>query len=259
MSEVSQSYLREHRAHDSEALLACWEQVVPHQGWQMGVLGYAGDHPLFVIESEVFDRPRFYVSAGVHGDEAAPPWALLEWFVENLAELSRHAVTLLPCLNPLGLIANTRTDERGEDLNRLFHDKKHPVAGAWHEVMSERSLGMTIMLHEDFDGQGTYGYEICPPGQKPIINKLIKSADTIIPRDPRIEIDGRTFKKGILTRSDLPTDLPGEPEAFLLHRYGAKYNLTFETPSEYSLFDRVCSHKALLSASWNFWKKQLKA
>jgi murein peptide amidase A len=250
MSEVSQSYLRHHRAHDVDALLACWQEVVPHEGWQMGIFAHAGDHPLLLIESEVFTGPRFYVSAGVHGDEAAPPWALLEWFVENLDTLSKYPVSLVPCFNPHGLAANTRTNEHGEDLNRSFHQEDHPIIGPWREVMQERSIGMAVMLHEDYDAQGIYTYEIHAPRQKPICDSLLKTAEKIIPRDLRRDIDGRAFKKGVFTRDELPTDVPGDPEAFALHRFGAEYNLTFETPSEYSLFDRVCAHKAYLSAAW---------
>jgi hypothetical protein len=55
------------------------------------------------------------------------------------------------------------------------------------------------MLHEDYDGQGVYLYEIqrVPPywGEA-----LLKAAGTHIPTDPRLRIEGRKVIKGIHRR-----------------------------------------------------------
>ena len=56
-------------------------------------------------------------------------------------------------------------------------------------------------------------------------------------------------RNGVIRRKKLPTHLPGMPEAVELHRVGCPVTLTFETPSEFSLDDRVACQMAFIDAA----------
>ena len=58
---------------------------------------------------------------------------------------------------------------------------------------------------------------------------------------PRRRVDGERADGGLIRRKKLPTHLPGMPEAIELHLRGCPLTFTFETPSEFSLDDRVAT------------------
>ena len=180
----------------------------------------------------------------------APPWALLEWFEKEGKRLRDRAITLFPCLNPWGLVTNSRLNEMAEDLNRQFHREDHPLVTAWRACIGTWRYALSLCLHEDYDAQGIYAYELFRPGAPRVASQLVGEAAKVIPVDPRKKIDGRAATTGIIRRSRLPTDLPGHPEAIALHSEGiTRHNLTFETPSEFSLDIRIAAQRAFIDAA----------
>ena len=67
-----------------------------------------------------------------------------------------------------------------------------------------------------------------------------------MPIETRRRIEGFPFKHGLLTRVIDPQDVPMEPEAFFVYPQHAPRFVTFETPSEFSLADRVRAHIRLI-------------
>jgi hypothetical protein len=211
----------------------------------------AGDWPVYYVESPVARRTGCvewrYISAGVHGDEAAPPWALLEWAEQNGALLHEQPFLIFPALNPIGLMLNTRKDERGVDINRAFNDVNDPLIVAWRRVIGDRKLALGLCLHEDYDGQGCYLYELTKR-KGSVGAKILRDTARILPTDPRTRIDGRSAKDGLIIRR-VPPDLPGHPEAVVLHYLGAPIALTFESPSEFCLSDRIAVQRRFIESA----------
>jgi murein peptide amidase A len=207
-----------------------------------------GDYPVYFLESCVrgAQQEAIYVSAGLHGDEPAPPWGLLEWAQEHARLLHERPFLIFPCLNPFGLINNTRRDERGVDLNRSFNHLDDPLIAAWLQVMTGRKVALGLCLHEDYDAQGCYLYELTQgPSQG---SRILQDVSQVIPSDTRRSIEGRKAHGGVILRRK-PPELPGHPEAVVLHLMGAPLTLTFETPSEFSLLDRIAAQKQFISAA----------
>src|SRR3712207_8217480 len=46
------------------------------------------------------------------------------------SDLRTLPLLIFPCLNPWGLVNNTRADAEGRDLNRLFHTHTAPIVNA---------------------------------------------------------------------------------------------------------------------------------
>jgi hypothetical protein len=103
------------------------------------------------------------------------------------------------------------------------------------------------MLHEDYDGQGLYLYEI--KRELPYWGEeLLDAARPVIPIEGRVRIDGRKSAAGVVRRRmELKrfTAL-GYPEAIWLHLHGSRRTFTVETPSEFALAQRVAAHKLVI-------------
>ena len=204
---------------------------------------------MFVLCSRKSPTGGVYLSAGIHGDEPASTEGLLHWAESNTAILRELPCMIFPCLNPWGLVNNSRLDEAGLDLNRLFQHEEVPFIRALKEAIKPHWFAMSAMLHEDYDGQGLYLYEV--QRRKPFWGEaLLEAVRPLIPIDPRTFIDGRRISKpGILRRKINLKD--GEftmlPEAVYLHQYHSERTFTFETPSEFALDQRTRVQAALVS------------
>ena len=248
------AYLRQHRAHDVRALLRCWRLAVKGTGFRLRTLGQKDDYPLVCLSNLIrADVPGFYVSAGIHGDEPAPPWGLLDWFERRGYEpLGQRPILLFPCLNPLGLVENRRVDGEGRDLNRLFHHHHlTPIREVRQEVSGHR-FQLALCLHEDYDARGAYIYDLNRAGDAHSARQLLRRAVTAnIPVDSRSRLDGRRATDGVVFRRPRALrNLSGLPEAVFLFLEGyADRTFTFETPSEFSLPHRVDAQRRFLDAA----------
>ncbi len=206
----------------------------------------ADGFPLYWLEAEARtgSAPRLYFSAGIHGDEPAATEALVAWAGRRAGALGRCGFVIFPCLNPWGLLNNSRCDARGRDLNRGYHRKDLPVIAAQKALLRGLTFDAALMLHEDFDGRGTYIYEL--PGERPFWGeRLLASAAKHIPPEPRARVEGRRCRRGVIRPRAVPANLPGLPEALFLGTR-ARRSMTFETPSEFSVGARVEAHMAAL-------------
>lgn len=244
------SLLPLHHAHQPRTLLARWRTVARQTGMRVRTLVEVAGEKILYLESP--RRPAVpdpvYLSAGVHGDEAAAAWGLLIWAEQHLTELQAGCFLIFPCLNPHGLRHNTRTDQRDQDLNRCFHLDDDPVCGPWRQVVQHRRLRLGLCLHEDYDAQGCYVYALGPAADI-LAMEVFEKADLCIPTDPRRSIDGSRARAGIIHRRTTPVHLPGLPEAIVLWQLGCAVTLTFETPSEFSFDERVLAQVAFIQGT----------
>ena len=237
-----------HRAHDYKHLVERWRRVAARAGLKLHRLAKSDGFDLFYLATQALGAsPGLYVSAGIHGDEPAAPEALLRWAEKNVARLASWPLLIFPCLNPWGIRNNMRSDAKGNDLNRLFHEDSHPVVAAVRRVTKKHRFSIALAMHEDYDAQGTYLYEV-QRGSRRIGETLLNSARKIIPADPRSRIDGRKSASGLIRRriSGRVFKKMGYPEAIWLHLHHSEFTFTFETPSEADFDLRVRAHMAVL-------------
>ena len=247
----SSHWLPQHRCHDYPELIRQWRALGKEAGLKMRELCRVEHLRVHWLESQAAQQgaPAIYLSAGVHGDEPGATAGLLTWAWNNLDRLRQESFLIFPCLNPHGLLLNTRADLRGFDLNRRFHLDDDPVCGAWRRVLTGRALRLAICLHEDYDAHGAYVYELSqrPGGWSRAL--LDHCTNARLPVDSRRRIDGRAATHGVIQRKKSPRGLPGLPEAVAIYELGCPVSLTFETPSEFGLDDRVASQVKFLQAA----------
>ena len=239
-----------HRVHDYSHLVTRWRAVAKQAGVQLRKFAHADGFDLFYLQTPCLgSAPGLYVSAGIHGDEPAAPEALLRWAEKHVARLAGRPLLLFPCLNPWGLRNNVRTDASGRDLNRLFHDETHGVITGVRGIAKPHRFSVAITMHEDYDAQGIYLYEVYRGGRH-VGEKLLAAGRRLLPADSRAKIEGRTAKAGLIRRRISPKlfERIGLPEAIWLHRQHSDSTFTFETPSEADIELRIRAQMAVLDA-----------
>jgi hypothetical protein len=191
-----------------------------------------------------------YLSAGIHGDEAGATEGLVAWAEKNVRRLARLPLLICPCLNPWGLTQNLRTNEAGLDLNRTFAREDVPVTRALRALLHPHRFTLALTLHEDYDGQGIYLYEV--RGPRPFWGEqVLAQAARHIPPDPRRKIDISTARGGVIRRrfdARRAAKIGGFPEAVYLQQHHAARSITFETPSEFALERRLAAQAAAIAA-----------
>ena len=236
--------------HDVSGLLERWDRLVNERGWKKTLLGEEGGYPIWALETGgAKEFPLSYVSAGVHGDECAPIWALLEW-AEGGGMDTDVSFVVLPCFNPVGIIENTRNNGSGIDLNRHFQNRDLALIREWQDYLTDRRFDVALNLHEDYDALGIYLYEVAR--ESPRGEEILAVCEAIIPREMAETVDGSAFENGLLSHGDdvsdvIENDLEGGwPEALYLYVHHATNSYTFETPSEFGVETRIAAHRRCL-------------
>jgi hypothetical protein len=237
-----------HRSHDYRFLTQRWRALARTARLRLRTLSIVGSTPVFFLRSGALkSEGGIYISAGIHGDEAASTEALVTWAEQNAERLRSLPVILFPCLNPWGLIRNCRYDERGIDLNRVFHLENTPMIENLKQVVAPYQFKLALMLHEDFDAQGLYLYEI--EREKPSWGEsLLAAARPVIPIEKRARVDGRKAIDGLIRRRFAANKFRqiGCPEAIWLHVHRTRRAFTLETPSEFALQQRIAAQMAVI-------------
>jgi hypothetical protein len=188
--------------------------------------------------------PSFYLSTGIHGDETAGPFALLE-MLRAPGFFSSCNTVIFPILNPDGLARGTRENGAGIDLNRDYRDPKSAeIAGHLEALRTLGRFDAAMMLHEDYEGVGAYLYELndaSPATGREIIAAMARH----VPIDLRPEIEEVPAHGGVLLRRDIvlkhgPIGERKEwPEAVYLSLRHTDISYTTETPKPFPLERRI--------------------
>ena len=236
------------KAHNYPHLIKRWRALGRKVGLKMGKFATMDGQSCYQLASRRdISECQLYLSAGIHGDEPAGTEGLYAWANKNWKILSKIPVVIYPCLNPWGLMENSRFTSKGKDLNRQW-DKGEDASIT--EIMKRTSgaqFSLAVNLHEDYDAHGIYLYEP-PTGKKrdDLASQILDSGSEYIPIDSRKKIEGRWARGGIIRPA--PSSLPKEglPEAAFLQESRADRTFVFETPSELDLRVRIQAQVAML-------------
>lgn len=226
------SYARVHHYPD---LLRRWRKISRAAGLKMSKIISSDGLPVYEVRSPALAQTNgIYLSAGIHGDEAAGVEGLARWAEVNLTQLSTLPLIFFPCLNPWGLIHNSRNSQSGDDLNRSWGGSGNLLTSAVQNRIRGMSFQLSLNLHEDYEGNGVYLYQLTRGRAQPAMGEIIlKSAAKIIVPDSRNLIEGRKARDGIIRprpRNILPDEMP---EALFLFKQHTDQSYTLETPSEF--------------------------
>lgn len=184
---------------------------------------------------------RLYLSSGIHGDEPAGPLALLELMKENRWP-ERVDIWLCPCLNPTGFPLNRRENAQRIDLNRdyrhLITDEIRAHVG-W--LQQQPSFDITVVLHEDWEANGFYLYELNPDHRPSLAESIIERVAEVCPIETSDLVDDFPCHAGIIRPQVNPMDRPQWPESIYLVHHKTRHSYTLEAPSDFPLNIRVAA------------------
>jgi murein peptide amidase A len=184
-------------------------------------------------------KTNVYISAGIHGDEPAGPLAVLELLKENAWPAGVN-FWLVPCLNPRGYALKTRENEDGIDLNRDYRTPVAPVVQAHRAWLdAQPKFDLTLILHEDWESNGFYLYELNPHQQPSIAHDIVRAVKEVCPIDLSPVIEGRDAKDGIISPNPEVLKRKDWPESLYLVHNKTPLSYTLEAPSDFPLVTRV--------------------
>jgi len=232
-------------------LLAELRSAGLQQGFRCEEIGQKTESPLLAMTKRTPDpRPRIYLSAGIHGDEPAPPLVLLAMLQAGEFD-ARANWFICPVLNPSGLHRGTREDAQQRDLNRDYQDRQSlEVRSHVHWLEHQPPFDLALCLHEDWEAGGFYLYELNRHDQASLAPRMIHAARGILPIESSAMIDGRaTAEPGIIRPISDPLLRNNWPEAIYLCHAHTALCYTLETPTSFPLAQRIAAMSAVIGAA----------
>ena len=243
----------------------------------------SGVHSIFAALTGNYrsDLPRILLSAGIHGEEPAGVYDLLEFINRNITKYLAHfSFLILPCLNPYGFTRGVRFGSGAADLNRAFgNGDGSPEVAAVKDLLRKfpGPYRLAIDLHEtdtcmprgkDLSVEnipaGFYLYETTPNG-RPVLGPAILEAlrTSGYPISKRRSIYGAQCRNGLI--ASIP---PGNPEYptlpefnstldwYLLKNSYTHHFIATETPTVWPLQRRIAAQKKALIYALDHLKKE---
>lgn len=235
---------------DPAAVAARFADAGRTAGFRLERFGESAAGPLIALTKRTpGPRPRIYLSSGIHGDEPAPPLALLEMLEAGVFD-RRANWFICPLLNPNGLAASLRENRDGLDLNRDYKDLRSAESRA-HVSWLQRQPNFTVTLsvHEDWEAAGYYLYELNPDHRPSLAEPMIAAVTAVCAIDHSPLIDGRESKGGILRPISDPLLRENWPESIYLRAHHTSQTYTIESPSAFPLAQRIAAHRAALETA----------
>ncbi|MFT6794324.1 MAG: protein MpaA [Rubritalea sp.] len=225
------------------------DAILRSAGAACEVYGEIDGHQLLGYDLLRENLPVVYLSTGIHGDEPGGPESLLHLLERGLLDrqLSFH---ICPMLNPTGFELGTRENANGVDMNRdYFHLQNLEVQGhvKWLE---KRNPELFISLHEDWESEGFYYYEINTTGDATKrYEYMAERISEVMPLETGQIIDDHEVRlKGWIYHAAEADMMEHWPEAIYMVKKGCALSFTFESPSALDIRHRVASHSAAVNS-----------
>jgi murein peptide amidase A len=221
------------------------EQAAAGKNWARDIIPIASSTAAQPLNFIAYRRPveaariRFYLSAGIHGDEPAGPLAVLQLVQEDRWPADA-AIWLCPCLNPTGFLLNRRENFQGIDLNRDYrhlHSEEVRAHVKWLE--QQPRFDYALCLHEDWESNGFYVYEVNPDQRTSLAAKMIEAVAKVCPIEHAPLVDNWPAENGVIRPHLNPAERPQWPETLHLITHKTRLSNTLEAPSDFPLPTRV--------------------
>jgi len=225
---------------DIREVLTAIQTEAEETGWHRDTFSILNGETLVAYHRQTPNaRRRLYLSTGIHGDEPAGPLAILELFRENCWP-GDVDLWLCPCLNLTGFPLNKRENAGGIDLNRDYrHLRSSEVQAHTAWLSKQPSFDLAVSLHEDWESNGFYLYELNPDNRPSLATEIIRNVAKVCPIETAELVDGWKARDGIIRPDATPENRDQWPESLFLLTHKTRQTYTFESPSDFPLETRV--------------------
>lgn len=255
-----------------EDLVREWASLRASRGVVVRALACPGvEWELPVADIQGAGGPAVALCSGVHGDEAAAPWALLSIVRDGLLD-ARFSYRIWPCTNPTGYGLATRENAGGRDINRSFsRGGLTPEARTIMLYNEDARFDLSLDLHEDFEAAGFYCYEPVVDGEAPFGARLVAAMDDaglpVHDLDHGFDLGYpaeahhlRSLERGRVL-PDVAAELAhfdGLPYSMYLIATGtARRTMTLESPRSLPWKDRLATHRIAVVTGLNALAERL--
>ncbi len=207
-----------------------------------GITFEGKNHELLKLVSRPLSSPYavqvpLCLVAGVHGDEPDGILAALEFarrFFRAPQLVSNYALTIYPCVNPVGYERMTRENSAGKDLNReFFRDSREAEVVLLERELRAHEFTGFIGGHSDYESFGLYAYATGAVLSERLAKPALFQASGVIPINTDAVIDGHPAQHGIINQK-----FPGSLGP-LSKGASEPFDITIETPNLFALSKRV--------------------
>ncbi len=220
------------------------------------------------------DLPKIFLSAGIHGEEPAGVYTLLDFMNRGIRKYLDHfSFLILPCLNPYGFSRGVRFGHSISDLNRSFNQVSGPPEVEAVKDLLQRFPGpycLAIDFHEtdtymprgeDLSVEnipaGFYMYETTCTGRPDLSPEIIqKIRNSGHPVSQRRYLYGAECRNGLICSPPPENpDFPALPEFngtldwYLLNNDYTDHFLATETPTAWPIKRRISVQKKALTCA----------
>ncbi len=211
-------------------------------GWITESLSIDSDESLLFMHRSASSEccPSILITGGIHGDEPATTASISKLILDDLLP-KNGSYTVFPCLNPRGMRISSRETPEGKDLNRDFRKAETiEVQTELNRLQPIERFDIALMLHEDWEADGFYLYELTEPDAPPKFGrKVLDAVSQVCPVEKSPMIEGLEADKGLIHPPYHERKRPDWPEAFYLMRHKTNHSLTLESPSDFDMEVRI--------------------
>lgn len=210
------------------------------RGVEVEQLGVVGDQQILAAHFPCLSgaEPKLCViiTGGVHGNEPCGAGAALflaEWLAGNPKMREHVEFSVVPAINPRGLLLNTRTTPEDIDVNRTGADIANAPAEMkiLDRLLARRKYDLGLDLHSGSAERN--GFWMIHRGALELLTPVVEGFVTELPVLSGDPSPYRRERPGIFTSENNGTVKD------LFVRRGAKYGITVEAPKSVSYLDQV--------------------
>jgi hypothetical protein len=214
-------------------------------------IGQINNLPIYKVTLNPLASKVVVFSAGIHGDEIAGPWTIIDFLKQfNPQNYLDVKIILFPVASPTAFDKKKRYSYLGKDLNRLFCRKKLSSENRiLFQNLKYEKVFFFHALHEDVDEYSFYLYNFENKKEK-IYCDIIQLAKNHFPINNSIQIYNNPAVKGLIINRP---DGSFEDRMF---QDGVPFSMCTETPGKQPLKKRVILNVEIMNKIIDFTSRQ---
>lgn len=236
--------------HRFEGIKNNFEDACKQNGCTFGKLAKdIKGNEIFYCQTPKCDGKRIAITSGLHGDEPAGPYGILDYFANN--KFKNVNLLIIPVFNPDGFIKDRRKDATNRDLNRQWNKNDKTVVVNTKDLIEDFNPEFLISLHEDATVDGFYFYP-SKGVHEDIIDWIHRFLYSKMDPVMKSQVHGDKVNDGIITQmKNLPKNYASMETYF---SNAGIPNVTLEIPSVLDLNSRIQTYSDLLKNFINYYK-----
>jgi hypothetical protein len=232
-----------------------YQHVLNIELFDYSVLGKVDEDPIYLLsqKKQEPDKKNLLILAGVHGEEPAGPWGLMQFInkLDNEYNYLTHKVNLhfIPILNHYGFRLGYRLNKEGLSVNSGYFDDQAKIQTNEGNILKQ-NFGKLISIakdgflncHENIEAD--YSYIYCIEDTKeipPICNNILGLTSGYFGKHP----DGKVYDGNLKNGIDFNTH-DETLDDYMVSEGKIKRSVTTELPGQQDITKRIDVYEKII-------------